>query len=138
MTVLPQKATKKPLRRRGTNPQFNEQLIIDCVASKAGVETIGPLQSSAMMALVDAYDRKVERKYFCSLALGALALHTAMGRLHTTNAVRGILADAGHPVGKEMDAIVDNVTKVAEARRLELQDMVKLLVQCPTEDDPIS
>lgn len=113
-------------------------MILDCLSPVAGPETVGPLQSAAAMAIIDAYDRKVERPFFCNLAVACMALHTAMGRLHTTNAVRGMLVDAGQPVGKEMDPVVDTLTKLAQQRQHDLTEMVKLLVQCPTENDPIS
>lgn len=131
---------KKQPKRKGSGPLFDEQMILDCLAQPISFEAIGPLQSAAMMALIDCYDRKVEREFFGNVAATALALHTAMGRLHTSTVLRAMANEEqfkGNPE-RELDGAIKSLTAHAQLRQKELNQMVHLLVQCPTGEDSIN
>lgn len=134
------KETAKPTKRKGSGPLFDEQMIIDCLSQPVSFEAIGPLQSAAMMALVDCYDRKVEREFFGNIAATALALHTAMGRLHTTSVLRAMAKEEQFKDNpeREIDGAIKSLTQHATLRQKELNQMIHLLVQCPTGEDSIN
>jgi hypothetical protein len=141
---LPPKAKKKVQekqpKRTGSGPLFDEQMILDCLAQPTNFDGIGPLQSAAMMTLVDCYDRKVERDFFGNVAATALALHTAMGRLHTISVLRAMVAEPQFKENpeREIDGAIKSLTAHAVLRQKELGQMVHLLVQCPTGEDSIN
>lgn len=134
------KPPEKPTRQRGTDPKFDEQMLLSCLEGLPTVENIGSLQSGAMLALIDCYDRKVDREFFGAVAAAALALHTAMGRLYTTAVMKNIVKQPQFKADpdKEMQGIMSSLTDHAAKRQAELSQMVHLLVQCPTGADAIN
>lgn len=131
---------KKPLKTKGTSPLFDEGMIIDCLAQPIGFDSIGPLQSAAMMTLIDCFDRKVEREFFGNVAATCLALHTAMGRLHTSTVLRAMAKEDQFKANpeRELDGAIKSLLNHASMRQKELNQMVHLLVQCPTGEDSIN
>jgi len=131
---------KKQTKRKGTSPLFDEGMILDCLAQPLDFNAIGPLQSAAMMTLIDCYDRKVEREFFGNVAATCLALHTAMGRLHTSSVLRAMAKEEQFKENpeKELDGAIKSLLNHASMRQKELNNMVHLLVQCPTGEDSIN
>lgn len=135
----------KPLKRRGTNPQFDEGMMLAYLELEPSFENIPALQSASMMAIIDAFDRKVERDFFGSISSTALSLHSAMGRIYTTTMLKRILAtkmkDEAEPA-KLLDTELDEALKAlithATMRHKELKHMAHMLAQCPTEADSIN
>lgn len=114
--------------------------MLDCLHQPVAFETIGPLQSGAMMAIVDCYDRKVERDFFAGLGASALALHTAMGRLHTISVIKQMTKEDAFKEDpeREIDIAIKSLVDHATLRQKELQSMCRLLVQCPNSEDAIN
>lgn len=114
--------------------------MLDCLAQPPTYQNVGPVQSGAMMALIDSYDRKVEREFFCGIAALSLSLHSAMGRLHTVNTLKEIAKDPQFMAdpARAFDEALKSLESHAAQRHKELNQMAHLLVQCPTEADTIS
>jgi hypothetical protein len=110
---------------------------MDCLSPDASMpQAVGPLQSATMLAIVDAYDRKLERGPFCATVSACIELYGAMGSLHT---LRIIKRGADEPTYRDdLDIAIRDLTGYATRKQEEVKEMVKLMVQCPTEDDPIS
>ena len=119
-------------------------MILDCLKVPVNLEGIAPLQSASMMAVLDGFDRRIDRGFFVPLAANALALHTDMGRLHTMIAMQNIMAkpgDAEEKLKGLSEALVQSVkglSEHAEGKQKELTHMIGLVIQCPTAEDTIS
>ena len=116
-------------------------MILECLGIEEIEENIGQLQAGAVMATVDAFDRRVERSYYVMTTASSMALHTALGRLHTMRGIYQMLAEDKEKnvvVLERLTASLQHLMEHANKKRLELKEMMELIKQCPTGDDTIS
>lgn len=128
---------KRAPRRKGITPKISEQMILDCLDVPVNGENIGALQSGAIMSVVDAFDRQIQREHFVMLCDHALTLHSAMGRMHTLLSTQHLQEQKELSPATITNAI-QRITEHASSKRQQLKDMMKLVAQCPTGEDPIS
>lgn len=112
-------------------------MILECLDVPVSGENIGALQSGSIMSIVDAFDRQIDREHFVLLCDHAMTLHSAMGRMHTLLSTQHLQQE------KELseDTItgaIKRITEHAHQKRVQLKELMKLVAQCPTAEDPIS
>ena len=92
------------------------------------------------MLLVDAFDRDVERNFYCSAVENSLLLHTTMGRLYSIVSIRRLLdnPDFTNNLKGELDTVINQLTAFAGKKQAATQHMAALLIQCPASSDPVS
>ncbi len=125
------------MRRRGTSPKLSEDMILDCLGVDTSVENIGAIQSGAIMSIVGAFDRKIDRSYFIMLCDAAMTLHGAMGRMHTLISMKKLESDNELDADK-LDKAINGLAAHADQKRLQLKELMAAVAQCPTEQDTIS
>ncbi len=95
------------------------------------------LQAAALLSLLDAYDRRLTRDNFVTLASAALALHTQIGKLYLIDSVRengliGALDD-----GVLLSRATAGVRGLATDAHAELFKLMHKVVACPTSQDKV-
>ena len=128
---------KRPPRRKGNSPRLSEDMILDCLTVEISGENIGAIQSGAIMAIVNAFDRRIDRSYFIMLCDAAMTLHGAMGRMHTLLSTKRLEIDKELD-GEKIDTAITSITQHASQKQLQLKEMMALVAQCPKEQDTIS
>jgi hypothetical protein len=119
------------------DPFLNEQNILAALDVPASVGTVDRLQTAAMLAIVDGFDRKIQRDPFILLTASGLGLHTNMGRLHLINRVIELHKTQKLTPEKLTEADIE-LLAVCEAERIGLLNKSRLVSQCPLSTDKIS
>ncbi len=119
-----------------TDPVLHEETIMDTLDCLPVPENTGRLQAAALLSLLDAYDRKLTRENFVTLASAAMALHTQVGKLYMIDSVRennliGVL-DTGM-----LDKATAGVRSMTEDAHTELFRLMRKVVSCPTSEDKV-
>jgi hypothetical protein len=119
------------------DPVFNEATIISLLGAPASIAAFEPLQTGAALALVNGFDRKIQREPFTFLVSSAMGLHTNLGRLHLITRMRELQKQNILTPAKFDEASVD-IVAFCETERLSLLHQMKMMTLCPTSDDKIS
>lgn len=119
-----------------TDPVLHEPTIMDTLDCTPVAENTSRLQAAALLSLIDAYDRKLTRENFVTLAEAALSLHTQVGKLYMIDSVRensllGALDD------NMLDRAVNGVRHMTVSAHTELFKLMRRVVACPTSDDKV-
>ncbi len=119
-----------------TDPVLHEDTIMDALDCTAEHTNTGRLQAAAMLCLIDAYDRKLQREHFVALASAALGLHTQIGKLYMMTSVReneeiGVL---DHDM---LNKAVFGVHLAAGTAHMELFKLMQKIIACPTSADKV-
>ena len=114
--------------------QLNEDIIITMLGVAPTAENGNDLRTAALLVLMDAYDRKIEREAFFKTAQTAVQMCEMMGRLESTTGVKSSYA-AGKLTAENLDTALEAITGFAEANRKSLLHDMSLLIQCPEDDD---
>ncbi len=119
-----------------TDPILHEPTIMDTLDCNPFPENTGRLQAAALLCLLDAYDRKLVREHFVTLAEAALSMHTQLGKLYMIDSVReneqiGVLDTT------MLQRAVTGVQAMAINSHVELYALMKKIVACPTTADKV-
>ena len=119
-----------------TDPVLHEPTIMDTLDCSCEADNAARLQAGALLSLVDAYDRKLEREAFVVLAGAALTLHTQIGKLYMMSSVvhnfhSGVLDS------EMMTRAVSGITAMTQQAQTELIGLMKKVVACPTTQDKV-
>ena len=138
MLIPPAKNPRpKKIRKTGTDPLVSEEMIVDCLSVESDGDQPGILQTGAMMAILDAFDRGVERDGFIPILYTGLNLHTSVGRLTTLRSAMQLMDSNQLSVESLSDAL-RQMEQYATSQKVALKSLVDRLVQCPRAADPIS
>jgi hypothetical protein len=118
------------------DPILSELIVMASLDIPVSLQNIESLQSAALISVVDAFDRRIERESFCEIVAASLALHSYLARLNLAAAVESLLAKDVLTLKKVQDA-AQSLTMDGEAARIALKRFMHLVVQCPTSADPI-
>lgn len=119
------------------DPIFSEATILNMLDAPASLAAVEPLRTGAILALVNGFDRKIQRDPFSLLVSSAVELHTNLGhlvlldRMNTLNRQQQLTAE------KFNEALINTIA-TCETGRLSLLHQMKLIAQCPTSYDKIS
>jgi hypothetical protein len=112
-------------------------MILECLEVPVKTENIGAIQSGAIMAIVDAFDRQIERNHFVMLCDYAMTLHGALGRMYTLLSMRQLAVSEDLNTGT-IDHAVERLTEHAVMKQVQLRELMGKVAQCPTANDPVS
>lgn len=119
------------------DPVFDESCVIALLQSTARPENVARLQTGAVQALVDLYDRKATREEFINNAGTCIALYGQVSKLWMLDNIEAANADG----------VLDKNCFETARRGLEdlirhqserVVEIVRRLQQCPTSTDPIN
>ena len=120
-----------------TSPLLNEDLVCSMLGTTPSAAEGNTLRTSALLVLMDSYDRKVVRDTFFETAKAALQLTEMMGRLESVSGVRASLA-AGTLTDTKLDGSMGIITGHAETCRKNLIHAMALLIQCSDDEDTLN
>lgn len=107
--------------------------LLDCRTEAANATR---LQTAAMMCVVDAYDRKLQREHFALLVDAAMALHTQVGKMFMMVSVQD-----NYRQGNLDGGVIDRAVKGIEGLTLKAHDdligLMGKVVSCPTSQDKV-
>lgn len=126
----------RPLRT-GTDPVLNELMILNALEAKSGPASVQRLQTGALMSVIDAFDRRIQRPEFCQIVYSAMALHSHLARIHLGMAVETLIKQDLMD-SKKIEEALRILTGDAESERISLYKQMELVVQCPTAADSVS
>lgn len=117
-------------------PILDEDEIIRYLKSPCNVEMINIIQSGAVQALMDMYDRETTRDEFLRMAAPCIALHSQCAKLWLLNNIHevfkgGDLTDDRFVQAKE--GLSDLIRKQTET----VIESVKRLQLCPSDQDVV-
>lgn len=115
-------------------PVFNEDLIAQMLGAPPEAATGQQLRTAAFFMLLDAYDRKVDRETFSTVAKGAVQLTEMLGRLESTTGIYSTF-NADKLTQQSFEDALAIITGHAEACRLSLVNQMALIIQCPWDAD---
>ncbi len=119
-----------------TSPVMDENILQFLTKEPPSIDNIDRLQTASLMAIVDAFDRKVTRDNFVMIAATAMTLGQVMARLGILKSTEGFFNG-----GDLNTAMFDQATKglmaMAATQHAVLERQVSVLVQCPNDKDPV-
>jgi hypothetical protein len=119
------------------DPIISEQSIIGLLDVPASLEAADRLQSGAMLALVDGFDRRIQREPFVRLTAAAMSTHTNLGRLQFLNLIVELAKKQPLTADQLTQAVIE-IVAYCETERLSLLHQAKLVAMCPVSTDKIS
>ena len=119
------------------DPMINERMLVDTISVPASLENIERLQSGALMATINGFDRRLQREPYIELAAAAFSLHTHLGRLHMVARIKELFNQEKLTKERLNDA-EEQLIAYCEHERVALQKLTGLVVQCPTSADPVN
>lgn len=118
------------------DPILDEDTIVALLKSPISAQTVVRIQSGAMQALMDLYDRKVTREEFVTLASPCVALHSSAARMWLLANVERVYDndklddDAFKQANESLEALI----RVQSETVIEI---VKRLKMCSTSQDVV-
>ena len=119
------------------DPILDERNILGLLDTPAGLASTDRLQTGSMLALVDGFDRRIQREPFVHLTAAVLSVHTNLGRLQFLNLITDLQKQRPLTADQLAAATIEMVA-YCETERLALVHKVKLISLCPTSTDKIS
>lgn len=116
------------------DPQLSEEIIMDALGAIASPVSAERLENGAVLAIVDCFDRRINRDPFITAVTNACMLHDSLGRLHFANAMMLMWKQEKLSI-EELEKAVKRLTERAEDSRNRLIKEMELVVQCPLEAD---
>lgn len=131
--MQPSKKTPMP-----ASPLLDERVMMDALrAPIAGGEGASRIMIGAMWALLDSFDRKLERDKFEEIADQSVKLTQLLARLSLCEIIQR-MHNNGTLTGEKLEEAVADLAKRAEVERRSFCEKMNLVVQCPWESDPIN
>jgi hypothetical protein len=118
------------------DPILNEQEIILLLRAAASPDNVARLQTGAVQALIDLYDRKVTREEFLHSAAPCLTLYGSAAKLWLLENIHGVYAEGALDQERFTQAargLEDLIRKQAES----VIDIVRRMQLCPTSEDRV-
>jgi hypothetical protein len=119
------------------DPIIDERMLMDAIDVPVSLAVVERLQSGALMAAVNAFDRKLARGAYIELTASAFSLHTHLGRLHIINRVNELFKQGKLTQSRLTDAEMQLIA-FCETERVSMRGLTGLVAQCPTSNDAIN
>jgi len=119
-----------------SDPILDENIILHFLKAPPAAEHVNMIQSGAIQALIDLYDRKVTRAEFCAAAGQCVLLYASASKMMVLESMRELSAENILTADKFSEAL----SQLAELMRVQSQsviEMVERLKQCPTSQDKL-
>ena len=119
------------------DPIIDERMLMETIAVPVSLAMVERLQSGALMAAINAFDRKLERGAYIELTASAFSLHTHLGRLHLVARINEIFKQG--KLTKERLAEAElGLIGFCESERVAMRGLTGLVAQCPTSNDIVN
>lgn len=119
------------------DPIIHEPMLLAALSPPVTVAGIEALQSAALMATVNGFDRRLTRDSYINLTASAFSLHTHLGRLHMINRIHELFKQE-KLTEERLSEAETQLLAFCEAERVTLKNLTSLVTMCPTSNDPIS
>lgn len=114
-----------------------EDLLVEMLSVPVSVQTIGTIQTGAVRALVNLYDRKVTRDEFCVMAAPLIELHTQSAKLWILHNIHAVYVEGDLDETRFKEAH-DGLTKLITAGVERAIEIVKKTRECAQPGDAIN
>jgi hypothetical protein len=118
------------------DPVNDENMILELLRSPIKAETAGRLQSGAVQALIDIYDRKTTREEFLQMAAPCVALYGQVCKLWILQSIQSVFED-GDLDKERFDKAREGLEDVIRVQAESVIEIVKRLQMCPTSQDAV-
>jgi hypothetical protein len=124
------KATVAP---KDKYPLLDEKVLIQALSTEISREEIEKIRGGAVLAVVDAYDRKVPRGLFLDIVATALPMYDWLGSLQTVQRVETI--SQKRPITPEAlaEAVAEYTERSNHARQYLLTRMQGIVACAPSD-----
>lgn len=120
------------------DPVFDEEIIIQMLGTVPGPQQSVPiLQQACTMAMMDLYDRAVDRDYFAKHAIICLTTYAMLSRTWMLMSMHDLYV-SGNLTERSFTEAHDGITKLVLENAEKMIAMMGELRQCPLSTDPIS
>jgi hypothetical protein len=119
------------------DPIIDERMLMDTIDVPVSLGAIERLQSGALMAAINAFDRKLERSAYIELTASAFSLHTHLGRLHIVARINELFKQ-GKLTKERLAEAEQGLIGFCESERVSMRNLTGLVAQCPTSNDSIN
>ena len=119
------------------SPILNEALIASMLGTEPVAASAEYLRTAALMIIIDAYDRKIEREEFITAAKSAVQLIEMMGRLESVTGVHASFTSQ-HLTAERLEEAIRVLTSNAETNRVSLAHFMERLIQCSEDGQTIN
>lgn len=124
------------MKRTGTDPRLDEDVILQMLDAPLSVDSIDVIQAGTARALLDMYDRGMTRQEFCENASACLALYAQCAKLWLLKNIE--TAHGQQPLTEaSFREAHDGIIAIMKLQVGGVIDAVKRLQQCPTSEDPV-
>lgn len=118
------------------DPVFDEDAILGLLASPPTKEFCDNLQSGAVQAFIDLFDRKVTREEFCDAIAPCFALYGQASRMTCLHDIEIVYKDGTLDQSK-FDTADRQMQEIMRRQSLKVAEIVKRLMLCPSSAEPI-
>lgn len=119
------------------DPTIDERMLMDTIDVPVSVSVIERLQSGALMAAINAFDRKLQRGPYIELTASAFSLHTHLGRLHMVARIHELFKQ-GKLTQEKLAEAETGLIGFCESERVSMRNLTGLVAQCPTSNDSVN
>lgn len=118
------------------DPVLDEDIIIHFLKAPPVKEHAGRIQSGAIQALLDLFDRKVTRDEFAPAAGNCVLLYSSASKLMILESMRELAADNALTSDK-FDTALEQLSELMRVQAGSIIEMVERLQLCPTSQDSV-
>lgn len=118
------------------DPILDEDLIVSILQCPIKPDTVNRIQSGAMQAMVDLFDRKPTRDEFISLSAPCVALYGQAAKLWMLSNIQQVY-DAGELDGSRFLVATSSLEDIIRKQCETVIEIVKRLQLCPTSQDRV-
>lgn len=116
------------------DPKINEPLIIEALDTVSSIKSSPRIISGTTLAVMDGFDRRIDRDPFQDMVELSMRISDALGRLGAVEAIKNIFKE-GRLDEPKLNAAIKELTERAEANRIKMLKSMELVIQCPTPRD---
>lgn len=116
------------------DPVVDEDGIIALLRGAPVRDNVSRLQTGAVQALVDLYDRKVTRQEFLSAASQCLALYASVSRIELLGSIHDVF-ETGHLSEDSFKVAEEQLQQLIRLQTANVIELVERLKKCPTSKD---
>lgn len=118
------------------DPVFDEDDIIHLLRAPVVPGAIDALQRGSMQALLDLYDRKVDRKEFIAAGSLCVTMYAMLSRVYVLKSIEQLFRD-GELAQGSFDKANEEIAQLVRVQAEALIEVVKRLQMCPTSKDKV-
>lgn len=118
------------------DPYFDEQVIIDLLSAPCNVDNVMQLQTGAVQAMMDLYDRGCTREEYADALSKVIGVYAQASKLWMLHNIENVFDEGSLSKSKFVDAD-KKMCDLLRTQSTLVIELMKRLQQCPTSKDKI-